>query len=442
MPTTEASTPPPPPPPPPSTNEQEQPTPATPTMNNATSVNNTESTPVSTTLNMNSTPNDKTTHKDRIRLKGKFPSTMTPSGRQDVLALKQQLADALGENGPLYWDALKDFVAGKLNRQEFDFYANLYLSRENAYLHNAFILSTIHNAQAAHPPPSKHRSVGWAKRKRGKDGSLDGSQDRDPQKRRLKMDVMSLSKADRDRLKQLVKSGDKERLRPFVDQVLGPRISRVPPLPLPAEQLPPTFNSDYARGLLAPLCTDLKELPGPETLRARMTSIALEQGLVGGVSEDVVSAMLFATESYIKSAIANAISKRRVNRTIGVRMRKDTDETRAMALEQMSLTAPTSSIQQSSSSSERDSIQDVHMSEAGNDTKNEDEESSTTSSSVDTPGDSISLRDLAFSFSVSPYVLVENPLSAERLTALLTDSEDEETDDDLGDSSSEGGFEL
>lgn len=174
-----------------------------------------------------------------------------------------------------------------------------------------------------------------------------------------------------------------------------------------------------------------------------MTSIALEQGLVGGVSEDVVSAMLFATESYIKSAIANAISKRRVNRTIGVRMRKDTDETRAMALEQMSLTAaPTSSIQQSSSSSERDSIQDVHMSEAGNDTKNEDEESSTTSSSVDTPGDSISLRDLAFSFSVSPYVLVENPLSAERLTALLTDSEDEETDDDLGDSSSEGGFEL
>lgn len=185
-----------------------------------------------------------------------------------------------------------------------------------------------------------------------------------------------------------------------------------------------------------------------------MTSIALEQGLVGGVSEDVVSAMLFATESYIKSAIANAISKRRVNRTIGVRMRKDTDETRAMALEQMALTAssstaPSSSIQKpsSSSSSEQEPTRDVQMSEASNNnatTKNEDEESSsiTSSSSVDTPGDSISLRDLAFSFSVSPYVLVENPLSAERLTALLTDSEDEETDDDLGDSSSEGGFEL
>lgn len=55
----------------------------------------------------------------------------TANGRQDVLAIKQQLADALGENGPLYWDALRDFVMGRLNRQEFDFYANLYLSRQH-----------------------------------------------------------------------------------------------------------------------------------------------------------------------------------------------------------------------------------------------------------------------------------------------------------------------
>lgn len=52
-------------------------------------------------------------------------------GRQDVLLLKQQLAEALGENGPSYWQALTDFVCGKLNRQEFDFYAHLYLSRKN-----------------------------------------------------------------------------------------------------------------------------------------------------------------------------------------------------------------------------------------------------------------------------------------------------------------------
>lgn len=187
-----------------------------------------------------------------------------------------------------------------------------------AHLHNAFILSTVHNAQTATPPPSKHRSVGWAKRKRGKDGGLAGSdQDRDPAKRKLKLDVMSLSKADRDMIRASVKAaGDKARLQPYIEKLVEPRINRVPPLPLPAEQLPPSkshcrkgdrlaltriisalaFNNDYARGLLAPICTDLKELPGPETLHARMTSIALEHGLLG-IGDDVVHAMLLATEA-------------------------------------------------------------------------------------------------------------------------------------------------
>lgn len=65
----------------------------------------------------------------------------------------------------------------------------------------------MHNAQTNTPPPSKHRLVGWAKRKRGKDGSLtgDGEMDQDPKKRKLKLDVMALNKADRERLKALVK---------------------------------------------------------------------------------------------------------------------------------------------------------------------------------------------------------------------------------------------
>lgn len=78
----------------------------------------------------NSTSTVTTTASSSTSFKGHFTHP-TANGRQDVLALKQQLADALGENGPLYWDALRDFVMGKLNRQEFDFYANLYLSRQN-----------------------------------------------------------------------------------------------------------------------------------------------------------------------------------------------------------------------------------------------------------------------------------------------------------------------
>ncbi|KAI8880654.1 hypothetical protein K501DRAFT_335235 [Backusella circina FSU 941] len=320
----------------------------------------------------------------------------TSNGRQDVLALKQQLADALGENGPLYWDALRDFVMGKLNRQEFDFYANLYLSRQNAHLHNAFILSTVHNAQSNTPPPSKHRMVGWAKRKRGRDGSLvEGELDQDPRKRKLKLDVMALSKTDRERLKQLVKAGDKNKLRPYVDKLLGTRISKPPTLPFALEQLPPNFSQEYSRGLMAPLCIDLKELPTPETLHARMTSIALENGLLGGVGEDVVNVMLFAAENYIKSSITSVISKKRVNRCIGVKMLNDSNQ------------------------------QDDMMMEARSSTSNDELPSS------------IGLRDLAFTYLVTPYVLVENPLNAEKLTSLMNDSDDEMMVDNLSESSEE-----
>ncbi|KAI8053683.1 transcriptional regulator of RNA polII, SAGA, subunit-domain-containing protein [Gilbertella persicaria] len=308
------------------------------------------------------------------------------NGRQDVLALKQQLADALGENGPLYWDALRDFVMGKLNRQEFDFYANLYLSRQNAHLHNAFILSTVHNAQANTPPPSKHRLVGWAKRKRGKDGLTVDESEQDPRKRKLKSDVMSLSKSDRERLKALVKAGEKNKLRPYVDRLLGPRVSRPPTLPVALSQLPPNYNQEYSKGLMAPLCIDLKELPSPETLHARMTSIALENGLLGGIGEDVVNIMLFAAENYIKSSITSAICKRRMNRCIGVKQAQ-----------------------------EEDTVMDT----------SEQEQSS------------ITLHDLAFTYRITPYVLVEKPLNAEKLTALLTESEDEELVDNLNDDEEE-----
>jgi hypothetical protein len=40
----------------------------------------------------------------------------------------------------------------------------------------------------------------------------------------------------------------------------------------------------------------MKELPTPEVLHTRMTGIALENGLLGGIGEDVVNIMLFAAE--------------------------------------------------------------------------------------------------------------------------------------------------
>lgn len=102
-----------------------------------------------------------------------------------------------------------------------------------------------------------------------------------------------------------------------MNQLLAPRISKPVPLPQSSSQLPTSkyymyivfmdanyyfifqyldFNMEYSHGLLAPLCSDLRELPRAGVLKARMSSIAMEHGLMAGVSEDAVYAMLFAME--------------------------------------------------------------------------------------------------------------------------------------------------
>ncbi|KAI7827613.1 transcriptional coactivator Hfi1/Transcriptional adapter 1 [Gamsiella multidivaricata] len=213
------------------------------------------------------------------------PPSVDKDGRQDVLLLKQQLAEALGENGPSYWQALTDFVSGKLNRQEFDFYANLYLSRKNAPLHNQFILANIHNAQKDAPPPSKG-SVGWGKGKRGKDGKL--LKEKDPKRRKIKNQVLSLGKTERERIKAL-----KHKHSGMVKQKMKEHRVSKPMAPTMSQQ---ALVAEYNRGANAPLCFDSKELPDFESMKDRMTAVALENGLVGGIQEGAVELMLHALE--------------------------------------------------------------------------------------------------------------------------------------------------
>ncbi|KAI8577811.1 hypothetical protein K450DRAFT_200858 [Umbelopsis ramanniana AG] len=327
----------------------------------------------------------------------------TPNGRQDVLALKQQLADALGENGPLYWDSLREFITGKLNRQEFDYFAHQYVKKNNAHLHNAFILATIHNALSDAPPPLKQRAIGWAKRKRGKDGSYRtaAGQGRDP--KRLKMDVMSLSRVDREKLKLLLKLQELASLQPF-----------------------PSPQNNYPAS---------KELPSADGLRPRMTTIAYESGLMGGVNEEVLEAMALALEIHIKSVISTTISKIRVNRTLGPKCANIRNVIRKEAQSLSSQNADAAVGSPGPSSPVNNGFALASPAPVT---------SQTTKSSIsDKPF--IATKDLAFAFDLSPYILVETPLSAERVTTLIGDSEDEEdeyddTDDEL--ESDEGEFEI
>ncbi|KAG0234691.1 hypothetical protein BGW42_006311 [Actinomortierella wolfii] len=368
-------------------------------------------------------------------------------GRQDVLLLKQQLAEALGENGPAYWQALTDFVCGKLNRQEFDFYANLYLSRENAPLHNKFILANIHNAQKEAPPPTS-RSVGWSKGKRGKDGkALD--KDKDPKQRKVKNQVLSLSKAERERIKLLKQNKGKD-TPGYKAKLKEHRILKGSQPLFPQ----PSALAEYNRGLNMPLCFDSKELPDFESLRDRMTAIAYENGLFGGVHDDSVELMLHALETHIKNIISNCIIKLRSNRALGITIpRKDRNaggganniielpyagvvSTLAHHVPQppQPPPQPSASIAPSvgsstfaSSTSRLAASSDTPLTSSGSSQGGNSVNASKQGSTPATTN--ITAKDLAFTIEISPSILVENPVNVEKLRSILEESESEEDDD-------------
>ncbi|KAJ2391339.1 hypothetical protein GGI23_005436 [Coemansia sp. RSA 2559] len=247
--------------------------------------------------------------------------------RLQLIQLKEQLAEALGDDGPSYWAALRDFVQGKLNRQEFDFYAYMYLSGEKASLHNQFILATIHNAQSGQAPPDGEHSKGFEGGKKRKHDEDQGPSEEtqkskrsikalleDPKWRYVKELVKSLNKNERRAIKTLLKKPD---ITPEAAQE-AIRLMKPVVLPMPASQLPQTYAMDIAKGITAPLVFDTKATPDIESLGYRMVAIALEQGLSGGITRDAGELLLYALDCHLKNVVSNMIYYARSNRALGI----------------------------------------------------------------------------------------------------------------------------
>ncbi|KAJ2327525.1 hypothetical protein GGI00_004441 [Coemansia sp. RSA 2681] len=252
--------------------------------------------------------------------------------RYQLTQLKEQLAEALGDDGPSYWSALRDFVQGKLNRQEFDFYAYLYLSGDRAGLHNQFIMATIHNAQSGQAPPEGERSQGFEGRMKRKhdDNETGGGEDEagdsrsnrrsvralleDPKWRYVKELVKSLNKSERRAIKTLFKQPN------LTPEEAHAAIRAMKPvvLPMSASQLPQSYAMDMAKGITAPLVFDTKSTPDIESLSYRMVSLALEQGLTGGVTREAGELLLYALDCHLKNILSNMIYKTRSNRALGL----------------------------------------------------------------------------------------------------------------------------
>ncbi|KAJ1929255.1 hypothetical protein IWQ60_001310 [Tieghemiomyces parasiticus] len=338
-----------------------------------------------------------------------------PMGRRDLLAIKQQLADALSDNGPLYWRALTDFVTGKLNHQEFDFYAHLYIPADQVHLHNTFILATIHNAHRDDRPPLTGGPVVEWSRKRCRDdaggsggdgannlGRVVGADGRtyfdendeplDPveqqrlRREKLKKLIQSMSKVDRRTIRQLLKRDDAGQGRPLLANA-GGQASRRPVLPFAVDQILASTVADYARGVQAPLCVDERAVPDVDTLRHRLGLIALEHGLIDGATAEAAQIVMFGLDVHLRNIIANCISKVRGAPPV------------------VSHHAHLGSV----------------------------EPRTTTGTDSPTGFQTLRLADLLFSVEISPYVLTEVPLSIERLAAVPGDDGSSDEDGNDGD---------
>ncbi|WVR06236.1 hypothetical protein IAU60_003266 [Kwoniella sp. DSM 27419] len=79
-----------------------------------------------------------------------------PFERMDTHAIKQELHDALGEDGLPYWKALNGYLLGQIGRGELEVMVKSWFKGEKVKLHNKLLLSLLNNASA---PPASHTPV-------------------------------------------------------------------------------------------------------------------------------------------------------------------------------------------------------------------------------------------------------------------------------------------
>ncbi|CAG8517686.1 2610_t:CDS:2 [Diversispora eburnea] len=185
----------------------------------------------------------------------------------DPIAWKTQLDNTLGENKEQYWNHVQSFIQGKINRMELDFWANLFLPQGHEYLHEKFIQASINK-----------------NKKRISNNVSDKKNQNDIQKRtRVLMKDDDNSSTQYKALKDIFKSMDKEdrdQLHCFLKTIL------------------------------------IREFPDYNEIYQRMTEIALNHELTGGIQEDCVSLMLHALEVHTKNIIHNCIKKVRNNNAL------------------------------------------------------------------------------------------------------------------------------
>ncbi|OLY82496.1 Transcriptional coactivator hfi1 [Smittium mucronatum] len=279
-----------------------------------------------------------------------FQEDSSSSGsRVDLLSLKEQLAEALGDSGPKYWELMSNFLIGKISMCEFENLIRNTFPKKEALIHNQLILGILKNAKMNDRPPPDQSNLGFGTNsglykktkienygyellqinEKGqkilakiREESSDGKESESWKE--FKQLVKSLSKADKRAIKSLAKKKFEDN---SIDQAI--KIFERIVLPIPSNKLPPTYALDLARGITSPLCYDTKSTPDKKSLQSRMVASALQHGLIGGVTDESVELLLYGLDVFslillykqkchLKNIASNMIYKIRSNRALGI----------------------------------------------------------------------------------------------------------------------------
>ncbi|PWZ03654.1 hypothetical protein BCV70DRAFT_209895 [Testicularia cyperi] len=280
--------------------------------------------------------------------------------RADTLDLKQKLAVALGPNGARYWQALVQFCKGNIDRSEFEALAHKSLKSEHVHLHNALILGILYNASADVPGPSSSRASRRVTRVLPDGTTVTEEEEEEPSRKRLRTLVAGLPRKERMRLINLEKSGklgansiggvaglgwagsaadmlekkrrdeekrkvaeDRRKVRQFKSAIgardwKGHAIDASHQIASVRGMLSFSTQQAVARALQQPLCVESKQLPDLESLKDRMTMLAVEAGMPGGVQPQAAAMVLCALQNHLQNVASSIITKVRANRPNGI----------------------------------------------------------------------------------------------------------------------------
>ncbi|GBB92593.1 hypothetical protein RclHR1_20290004 [Rhizophagus clarus] len=262
-----------------------------------------------------------------------FPQTTTIINRTqkptkvDPISLKNSLEEALGINKEKYWLSIQSFIKGEIKKNELDFYVHSLLPKEQVHLHDEFIRASIN--------------------KRKKNQDIIKSASSLQKKKSLKEIMSSMGKEERDKLQVILKSAQNNITANSNLMLFEKKFPKNNTADDPPTLISSSLNTYFS-------VNERDDQPSVfDSVYTKMTEVALDNGLIGGVSEDCANLMIYALEMHLKNIIHSCVKKIRSN--------------------------------------------DFH----------DDKEKISNLS--------ISLSDLAFSLECSPYILVENNFILERI---------------------------